>query len=118
MQYYEDAQQEAIDYHDPEVWDGREWDELTQDEQIEIIEPIAREKLDQLVGYAEWVNKGGIRGLDKEGAKGYMTFAMKDDSLCRFSREDVDFMCERAEVSRESIEESNKRCGNTPLKEK
>ena len=115
MQYYEDALMEAEEIHDPEQFEGREGDELENWEREEVIDEIVNQK--DLVGYARWVNNGGIRGLDKEGAKRHITAAMKDDSLCRYSREDVDFLCERAEVSRETVKENNKRAGNYPLKE-
>lgn len=47
MDWYENLWEEAPDLHQPEEHEGREWDELTDDERVAII----TERADDYIGH-------------------------------------------------------------------
>ena len=59
MEWYEDAMMAAEENHDPEYFDGREWDELENWEREELIDEQARDTFINAVDLATTLRKEG-----------------------------------------------------------
>jgi hypothetical protein len=59
MEWYEDAMMAAEENHDPEYFDGREWDELENWEREELIDEQAMDTFANAVDLANTLRKEG-----------------------------------------------------------
>lgn len=59
MEWYENAVEAAEENHDPECFDGREWDELENCEREELIDQQAMDTFTDAVDLASTLRKEG-----------------------------------------------------------